>query len=153
MKRLLRLLAFRSRAPRGPCLSPSPSPRCPPCAPCLKPPPGDARFCAFTAPTCPEPIRGNPRLRAETCPSGPTGLEKPNRNNGQCNTHPKPPKSLHRVAVCCSVLHRVSPKNFSHLRCNTSQTYFWCRPRALTRRSTPLRPNIRIAKKGPVGKA
>ena len=34
---------------------------------------------------------------------------------GQCNT----PPSLHRVALCCSVLHRVSPKNFSALRCNT----------------------------------
>ena len=35
---------------------------------------------------------------------------------GGCNT----PKSLHRVAPCCSVLHRVARKKFSDLRCNTS---------------------------------
>jgi len=55
----------------------------------------------------PEPIRGNPRLRAETCASGlagNTGL------NGDCNTRVKCPKSLQRVAPCCSVLHCVSPK-------------------------------------------
>ena len=83
---------------------------------------GNVRFCAFTAPTFPEPIRSNPKFRAETCASGLAGAEDPNGNtglNGRCNTHATPPKSLHRVALCCSVLHRVSPKNLSDLRCNT----------------------------------
>jgi len=43
-------------------------------------------------------------------PNGDTGF------NGRCNT----PQSLHRVAVCCSVLHRVARENLSDLRCNTS---------------------------------
>jgi len=59
----------------------------------------------------PEPIRGNPKLRAETCASGLTGVENPNRNtalNGQCNT----PQIVAPVALCCSVLHRVARKIF-----------------------------------------
>ena len=106
MKKPLRPLPLKTAVPAFPLL---------PCAPCLRTPPssGNVRFCPFTAQTYPGPIRGNPRLRAETCPSGLTGLQKPNRKpglNGQCNTHPTPPKSLHRVALCCSVLHRVAPK-------------------------------------------
>jgi len=75
---------------------------------------GNVRFCAFTAPTYPEPIRGNPDLRAGTCASSLAGVENPNSNTGlgaRCNAHQRPPKSLHRVAACCTVLHRVSPKN------------------------------------------
>ena len=106
MKNLLRLFASRNRSPRSPCPSPPPCPRCPLCL--KKPSSGNVRFCAFTAPTHSGPIRGNPRLRADTCPSGPTGLGR----NGQCNTHAAPPQSLHRVALCCSVLHRVAPKFF-----------------------------------------
>ena len=70
-------------------------------------------------PTHPEPIRGNPNLRAET-PRASGRTRVANRNghaglNGRCNT----PQSLHRVALCCSVLHRVAPKNLSDLKCNT----------------------------------
>jgi len=81
---------------------------------------GNVRFCAFTLtpiPSLSEVIRS---LRVETYASGLAGVENPNGdaslNTGPCNT----PQSLHRVALCCSVLHRVSPKNLSDLRCNTS---------------------------------
>ena len=70
---------------------------------------GNVRLCTFTAPRYPEPIRGNPKLRAETCASGP-GVENPNGNTG-LNGPVQHPQSLHRVALCCSVLHRVARKN------------------------------------------
>jgi len=69
------------------------------------PPPkssGNVRFCT----ACTGPIRGNPSLRAEN----------PNRNtrvNGTATPLPNRPNR-------CTVLQRVSPKNFSDLRCNTS---------------------------------
>jgi len=85
-----------------------------------KPSSGNVRFCTFTVPSYPEPIRGNPNLRAES----------PNRNtalNGQCNTQPGTTKSLHRVAVCCTVSQCVAPcrsvfrpKIFSAFTCNIS---------------------------------
>jgi len=37
----------------------------------------------------------------------------------RCNSHSTSLESLHRGALCCSVLHRVARKIFSHLRCNT----------------------------------
>ena len=85
---------------------------------------GNVRFCAFTAPTYPEPIRGNPDLRAGTCASGLAGVENPNSNTGlgaRCNAHQRPPSRctvLQRVAPCCTVFR---PKIFSGLRCNTSR--------------------------------
>ena len=88
----------------------------------LHPPPkssGNVRFCTLTVLTFPEPIRSNPKLRAETCASGRAGVENPNGNtglNGRCNTCVKYPKVLHRVAVCCSVLHRVAAKKFASSR-------------------------------------
>jgi len=66
---------------------------------------GNVRFCAFTAPTYPEPIRGNPDLRAGTCASGLAGVENPNSNTGlgaRCNAHQRPPSR-------CTVLQRVAP--------------------------------------------
>jgi len=48
----------------------------------LHPPPkssGNVRFCTLTFP---EPIRGNPKLRAETFASGVAGVENPNANAG-----------------------------------------------------------------------
>jgi len=56
----------------------------------------------------PGPIRGNPKLHAETCASGLAGVEKPHSNiglNGPCNTHAIPPI----VAPCCTVLQCVAP--------------------------------------------
>jgi len=107
MKRLLRLLAFRSRAPRGPCVSPSPSPGCSPYAPCLKgPSSGNLRFCAFTAPPVPNlsgVIRGfalkpvlqaRPDLKSRTAT---TASATPIQN------HPNRCTVLQCVAACCTV--------------------------------------------------
>jgi hypothetical protein len=123
----------------------------------------NVRFCTLSALTFPEPIRSNPKLRAETCASDAPGAENPNGNTGlnggvtpdqtvtgcyaklrqvtvsygrlrskffqahrytpatpRCNTRSKSAKSLHRVAACCSVLHRVSLEIFSPVNCNTS---------------------------------
>jgi hypothetical protein len=69
------------------------------------------RFCSFTVPTNPGPIRSNPKLRAETCAAGPAGVENPNGNSGfnsRCNTCLKTPNRctvLQCVAACCTVLH------------------------------------------------
>src|SRR5688572_23997479 len=111
MKNLLRLFAFKSRAHDLPCLSPPP---CPPCASVLslrnpdtsgltKRSPRNLPFCAFTVPTCPEPIRGNPKLRAETCPSCLTGLVKPNRNTLNDVGFPGGCTYLHQVAPTCGL--------------------------------------------------
>jgi len=61
----------------------------------------------FYRPTFPEPIRGNPKLRAETCASGP-GVENPNGNTGLNGPvqHPSTPPNrctvLQCVAPCCT---------------------------------------------------
>jgi len=72
----------------------------------------------------PEPIRGNPSLRAETLTSGLTRLEKPNRNthrHGQCNTLGTPLKSLHCVAACCTVFRpKIFTSQVQHLNTRPS---------------------------------
>ena len=79
------------------------------------PPPkssGNVRFCTFTFP---EPIRSNPKLRAETCASGPAGAENPNGSTGLNGPvlHPQNRCTvLHCVAPCCA-------QKFSDVRCNT----------------------------------
>ena len=75
---------------------------------------GNVRFCTFTVtpiPSLSEVIRSfalKPMLQAWQ--EWKTRTVTP-ALTGRCNT----PQSLHRVALCCSVLHRVSPKNFSAL--------------------------------------
>jgi len=107
MKNLLCLFAFENRGSRGPCLPP------PPCAPCLKTPSSESlRFCTSTAPTYPGPIRGNPKLRPGTAAS----------RLGKAEPQPPSPASAtlcsatRIVALCCSVLHRVSPQMFQASR-------------------------------------
>ena len=86
----------------------------------LRPPPkssGNVRFCAFTPPI--PDLSGVIRTFAQK-PRASAGHEwKTATFTPALTAGAIPPKSLHRVALCCSVLHRVSPKNLSDLRCNT----------------------------------
>ena len=59
----------------------------------------------------PEPIRGNPNLRAETCPSGRTPA-KSRTATPVVAASATPMQHPQIVAPCCSVLQRVSLKNF-----------------------------------------
>jgi len=95
---------------------------------------GNVRFCTSTAPTCPGPIRGNPKLRAERLPEASHNLKSPTPALARCNTSADTSQSLHRVAACCSVLHRVSPEMFFTPQMQHLPIRLWCRPRALTRR-------------------
>jgi hypothetical protein len=98
---------------------------------------GTVRFCPFTAPTFPEPIRSNPKLRAETCAAGPTGNTG---LNGPCNTRAQHPlQILQIVAPCCTVLQCVAPcctQKFLQNHCNTVHRY---RSRQLAPTCTYLR--------------
>ena len=89
----------------------------------------------------PEPIRGNPNLRAETCPSGRTPA-KSRTATPVVAASATPMQHPQIVAPCCSVLQRVAPcfaQKFSHVRCNTAPLAraagppVRCRPLPLTR--------------------
>jgi len=80
---------------------------------------GNVRFCTFTAPPFPN-LSGVIRSFAlkpvlQAWQEWKTRTVTPALMAGAT-----PPKSLHRVAVCCSVLHRVARKNFFQNHCNTS---------------------------------
>ena len=116
-------LGLKNRLPRSPCLSP------PPCPPVLSPRSPDTsgfkktivRKCPVLHfyPTFPEPIRGNPKLRAETCASGLAGVENPNGDTG-LNGPVKHPSQT--ITLRYAKLRQVTV-GYARLRAKILQTY------------------------------
>jgi hypothetical protein len=107
VKNLLRLFAFKKRGPRR--ASGRTGRTCRKSLiindQILRPPPkssGNIRFCPLTAPTFPEPIRSNPKLRAETPASGRTANTGLNGRRNLWEQHPQ-------LAPTCTYLRQPAP--------------------------------------------